>query len=249
MKKFLLRLLNSTAWFYAYIGLLYALYFIYFIVVPSYRKQDELSNSTYLIFNIIFLYFFSQGYINLILTRFSLISWSNEEILTEKYCYKCLHYIQERSHHCHLCQSCIPIHDHHCFFIGKCIGKHNQRHFLLMLFYLFCAHLIGYAFTCKYLWNEIGGFHIVTIFKVFFFNIGYLIGFVKTKWEAFICLHHYLAYFDIVFIGTLFYQVMKRSLNGQTYYEEKNMIYRKKQSFSQIFGSNKWILIFPFIRS
>jgi hypothetical protein len=117
-----------------------------------------------------------------------------------------------------------------------------------MLFHLLCAHLIGYLFVWNYLWNEVGGLHWITIPKILFFNIGYLIGFVETKWQAFICLHHYLAYFDFVFISKLFYQVMKRTLNGQTQYEEKKMIERKKQTFSQIFGSNKSILIFPFIR-
>ncbi|CAF2917464.1 unnamed protein product [Rotaria sp. Silwood2] len=184
---------------------------------------------------------------NLILTTFSSISLCNEEKI-DRYCHKCLNYTLERSHHCNLCQHCIPIQDHHCFFVGTCIGKHNQRYFLLMLFYLLCAHLIGYIFVCSYLWNEIGGFHFLNIFKILLFNIGYLIGFVKTKWQAFICLHHYLVYFDIIFISKLFYQIMKRSLNGQTYYEEKKMIFRNKQTFSQIFGSNKWILIFPLIR-
>ncbi|CAF3727722.1 unnamed protein product [Rotaria sordida] len=188
-----------------------------------------------------------KTYLNLILTTFSSISLCNEEKI-DRYCRKCLNYSRERSHHCNLCQLCIPIQDHHCFFVGTCIGKHNQRYFLLMLFHLLCAHFIGYIFVFNYLWNEIDGFHILNIFKILFFNIGYLIGFIKTKWQAFICFHHYLVYFDIIFISKLFYQIMKRSLNGQTYYEEKKMIFKNKQTFSQIFGSNKWILIFPLIR-
>ncbi len=247
MKNFLLRSLNRITWCYAYIGLLYALYFIYFIVVPSYRKQNQLSKFSYLFFNIVFLYFFSQAYFNLIRTTFSSIPLCNED-KTDRYCHFCLNYTQQRSHHCNVCQHCIPIQDHHCFFVGTCIGNHNQRYFLLMLFHLVCAHLIGYTFVCNYLWNEVGGFHFVTIWKIFFFNIGYVIGFVETKWEAFIALHHYLVYFDIVFISKLFYQMMKRSLNGQTQYEEKKMIFRKKQTFSQIFGSNKWNLFCPLIR-
>ncbi|CAF3162963.1 unnamed protein product [Rotaria socialis] len=247
MKIFLLRSLNYIAWSYAYIGLLYALYFIYFIVVPNYREQNQLSNTVYLIFNIVFLYFFSQGYLNMILTTFGSMSNSNEK-KTDRYCDTCLDYTRERSHHCYLCRTCIPTQDHHCFFVGTCIGKHNQLNFLLMLFHLICAHLIGYGFVCNYLWNELGGFHFVTFLKIFLFNIGYVVGFVKTKWEAFICLHHYLVYFDIGFISSLFYHMMKRSLNGQTYYEEKKKILRKKQNFSQIFGSNKLILIFPFVR-
>ncbi len=234
MNIFLLRSLNRIGSCYAYLGLIYALYFIYFIVVPTYREQNSLSNSRYFIFNIIFSYFFSQGYVNLILTRFTSISLDNQ--------------FRERSHYCKLCEYSIPIQDHHCFFVGTCIGQHNQRYFLLMLFHLLCAHLIGYLFVWNYLWNEVGGLHWITIPKILFFNIGYLIGFVETKWQAFICLHHYLAYFDFVFISKLFYQVMKRTLNGQTQYEEKKMIERKKQTFSQIFGSNKSILIFPFIR-
>jgi hypothetical protein len=248
MKIFLLRIFNRITWCYAYLGLIYALYFIYFIVVPSYRQQNRLSNTMYLFFNVIFLYFFLQGYINLILIRFSSISFCDKE-KTDRYCKFCLDYTRERSHHCYLCQTCIPIQDHHCFFVGTCIGKHNQKYFLLMLFHLLCAHFIGYIFVYDYLWNEIGGLKFLTIFKILFFNIGYVIGFVKTKWQAFICFHHYLVYFDIIFISKLFYQIMKRSLNGQTQYEEKKMIFRNKQSFSQIFGSNKWILIFPFIRS
>ena len=247
MKSFLLRSLNRIAWCYAYIGLLYALYFIYFIVIPAYRKQNQLSASTYLFFNIVFLYFFCQTYFNLIQITFSPISLCNEK-QTDRYCHFCLHYIRERSHHCNLCQHCIPIHDHHCFFVGTCIGKHNQRYFLLMLFHILCAHFIGYTFVCNYLWNEVGGFHFFTIWKILFFNIGYVVGFVETKWEAFICFHHYLVYFDIVFVSHLFYHMMKRSFNGQTQYEAKKMIFRKKQTFSQIFGSNKWNLIFPLIR-
>jgi palmitoyltransferase len=248
MKIFLLRSLNRIGWCYAYLGLIYALYFIYFIVVPVYREQNRLSNSRYLFFNIIFFYFFLQGYFNLIRTTFSSISLDNKENIV-RYCQFCLNDARERSHHCYLCQSCIPIQDHHCFFVGTCIGKHNQRYFLLMLFHLLCAHLIGYIFICEYFWNEIGGFKFVTILKILFFNIGYLIGFVETKWQAFICFHHYLAYFDMIFMSRLFYQIMKRSLNGQTQYEEKKMIFKNKQTFSQIFGSNKLNLIFPFIRS
>ncbi len=234
MKIFLLRCLNHIGSCYAYLGLIYALYFIYFIVVPTYH----LSYLRFIVFNITFLYFFSQGYLNLILTRFASFSLDKKS-----------NYYSERSHYCKLCQSYIPIRDHHCFFVGTCIGQHNLRYFLLMLFHLLCAHLIGYSFVCHYLWNEIGGFHLINIFKILFFNIGYLIGFVETKWQAFICLHHYLAYFDFVFISKLFYNVMTRALNGQTQYEEKRMIVGNKQTFSQIFGSNKWILIFPFIRS
>ena len=229
MKIFLLRCLNHIGSCYAYLGLIYALYFIYFIVAPTYH----LSYWKYFIFNITFLYFFSQGYLNLILTRVASFPLASSE----------------RSHYCKLCQSYIPIRDHHCFFVGTCIGQHNLRYFLLMLFHLLCAHVIGYSFVCDYLWNEVGGFHLTTVFKILFCNIGYWIGFVETKWEAFICVHHYLAYFDFVFISHLFYRVMRRTLNGQTQYEEKKMIVGNKQTFSQIFGSNKWILIFPFIRS
>jgi len=247
MKTFLLRSLHRIGWSYAYLGLIYALYFIYFIVVPSYYQENLLSNKKFLIFNIIFLYFFFQAYFNLIRTTFSSISLDTKDKITG-YCSFCLNYTRERSHHCNVCQSCIPIRDHHCFFVGTCIGQHNQRYFLLMLFHLLCAHFIGYIFVYNYLWNEIGGFKLITILKILFFNIGYLIGFVETKWKAFICFHHYLVYFDILFMSKLFYQIMKRSLNGQTEYEEKKMIFRNKQTFSQIFGSNKSNLIFPFIR-
>lgn len=241
MKQFLLRSLNRISWCYAYLGLIYALYFIYFIVVPTY----ELSNSRYLSFNIIFLYFFCQAYFNLIRTTFSSISLDTKPI---QYCQLCLNYSPERSHHCSLCNKCIPIHDHHCFFVGTCIGKHNLKYFLLFLFHLIIAHFIGYTFVSNYLWNEVGGFKLMSIFRILFFNIGYVIGFVETKWQAFIGFHHYLVYFDIIFMSKLFYQVMKRSLNGQTQYEEKKMISRNKQTFSQIFGTNIWNLIFPFIR-
>lgn len=247
MNYILLRSLNYIGWCYAYLGLLYALYFVYFIVVPAYREQNLLTNSTYVLFNIIFLFVFSQGYANLIRTTYTPIPCGNEE-KSHRYCPKCLKYTRERSHHCKICQTCIPVQDHHCYFVATCIGEHNQRYFILMLFYLLCAHFIGYLFVSDYLWSQLGGFQFLTIFKVIFFNIGYLIGFVETKWQAFICVHHYLVYFDIVFIGRLFYQIMKRSLNGQTEYEEKKMISRKKQSFSQIFGTNKWIFIFPFSR-
>ncbi|CAF1011429.1 unnamed protein product [Adineta steineri] len=151
-------------------------------------------------------------------TRFSSSSsFHNERKTTNKYCHVCLNYVEERSHHCYICQQCIPIQDHHCFFLGTCIGRHNQKYFLLMLFHLLCAHFIGYAFVCNFLWNEMGGYHFVTIFKILFFNIGYVLGFVETKWQAFIGVHHYLVYFDIVFISRLFYQMINRSLNGQTH--------------------------------
>lgn len=250
MKINLLRSLNRLSWSYAYLGLIYALYFIYFIVVPSYQQDDDdhrrrLSSSTYTIFNVIFLYFFSQGYFNLIRTTFTRVeSYSNKD----KFCQICCKYTCERSYHCYVCQQCIPIRDHHCFFVGTCIGQHNQKYFLLMLFHLLIAHLIGYAFVAEYLWQEIGGFHFVTIPKILFFNIGYVLGFVETKWQAWICVHHYLVYFDVIFIGRLFYQILRRSLNGQTQYEEKKMIRREKQNFKQIFGENLWNLIVPFSR-
>ena len=248
MTRFFLRFLNQIGWCYAYVGLIYALYFIYFIVVPFYQENYRLSDRNYQMFNIIFLYFFVQSYINLLLIRLTPIAYCDNEQI-DRYCKICFKYSQARSYHCRLCQTCIPIQDHHCFFVGICIGKHNEKYFLLMLFHLLCAHIIGYIFVYDYLWNEIGGLKFVSILKILFFNIGYVIGFVETKWEAFICLHHYLAYFDIIFISKLFYQMIRRSFNGQTEYEEKKMIVRNKRNFTQIFGSNKWILIFPFIRS
>lgn len=242
----LLRSLNRIGWIYAYVGLLYALYFIYFIVVPVYREQDRLSSGRYFFFNVIFLYFFLQGYFNLIRTSFSSISWTNQIQSLNDHCRYCCHAIYGRSHHCHLCRRCIPLRDHHCFFVGTCIGQHNQLAFLLMLFHLFIAHLIGYSFVCEYLWNELGGFHWSTIPKIFYFNVGYLLGFVESKWQAFICVHHYLVYFDIVFLGNLFVQIMRRTLNGQTAYEEKRMIPGKRMSLMQMISLNKWNFIFPF---
>lgn len=232
MKHFLLRSLNQTTWCYAYIGLLYALYFVYFVVVPAYRERHQLSDFNYVCFNIVFLYFFGQGYLNLIRTTFT----PTEKASTV-----------DRSHHCRLCARSIPVHDHHCFFVGVCIGQHNQRYFLLMLFHLLCAHFVGYAFVCDYLWREVGGYHLITVPKILFFNIGYVVGFVETKWQAFIAFHHYLVYFDVVFIGKLFYQVLRRALNGQTEYEEKKGIVRPRHTLAQIFGSNPWSLIFPIL--
>jgi len=166
-KRTLLHYLNRISWFYAYVGLLYALYFIYFIVIPAYNKQYYQSN---IVFHIVFLYFFFQGYFNLILTTFSSSSsssLSNEEI--DRYCCQCLKYARERSYHCRLCQYCVPRQDHHCFFVGTCIGEHNQRYFILMLAHLLCAHILGYWFVCEYLWSEVGGFSILTIIKIIFF--------------------------------------------------------------------------------
>lgn len=247
MKTILLRSLNWIGWIYAYIGLLYALYFIYCIVVPAYREENRLSSGGFLCFNVIFLYFFLQGYCNLILTTFISIPSMNV-VHSNDYCRYCSKKTLPRSHHCHLCRCCIPIHDHHCFFVGRCIGQHNQIPFLLMLFHLFIAHLIGYYFVCDYLWNELGGFHWLTLLKIFYFNIGYLLGFVESKWQAFICVHHYLVYFDIVFLGNLFNQMFRRVLNGQTAYEEKRMIAGNEQKFCQIISPNKWNFLCPFIR-
>lgn len=220
MKHFLLRSLNRIGWSYAYLGLLYALYFVYFIVVPVYRENDEISSRKFFVFNLIFLYFFVQGYWYLILTSFTPIRSKQSS---------------KRDFFCLICQKTIPIRDHHCFFVGRCIGEHNQRYFLLMLFHLFVAHLIGYAFVFKYLSIEIGGFSFRNFFKIPFFNVCYLIDFCSTKWEAFIAFHHYLVYFDLAFIGHLFVKILRRTRNGQTQYEEKKQIHRPKQNFRQIF--------------
>ena len=226
MTHVLLRSLNRIAWAYAYLGLPYALVFIYGVVVPAYREHAQLTNGSFVFFNLVFLYFFLHGYYNLIRTTFASVS-------------ACSTNAPSRSHHCYLCQACILTHDHHCFFVGTCIGEHNQRYFLLMLFHLLCAHAVGYAFVASYLWKEIGGFGLTSIGRILFFNLGYLLGFVETQWQAFICCHHYLVYFDVAFIGRLFYQILRRSLNGQTQYEEKKNIPGQPQSFSQIFGWNK----------
>lgn len=221
MKRFLLRSLNQIGWSYAYLGLLYAVYFIYWIAVPAYRQDDELSSGRYILFNVIFFYFFGQGYWYLILTSFTPVRSKTNS--------------SDRSFFCYLCQRTIPIQDHHCFFVGRCIGEHNQRYFLLMLFHLFLAHLIGYSFVCDFLWREIGGFSLRSVFFIPFFNVAYLIGFCQSKWQAWIAFHHYLVYFDFVFIGKLLFQLIRRSRNGQTQYEEKKAIRREKQNFQQIF--------------
>ena len=44
MKHVLLRSLNRIAWVYAYLGLPYALVFIYGVVVPAYREHAQLTN-------------------------------------------------------------------------------------------------------------------------------------------------------------------------------------------------------------
>ena len=234
MKHLLLRSLNRVTWIYPYLGLPYALFFMYAIVVPAYRERDQLSSPTgYRLFNVLFFYFFLQAYWNLLLVRFSPISSGKDEK-------------GDRSYRCSLCQRCIPIQDHHCFFVGCCIGEHNKRYFLLMLFHLFAAHVVGYAFVCDYLWREIGGVTARSLLSIPLFNIGYFLGLVQTKWQAFICFHHYLVYFNWAFIGHLFVQVLKRSLNGQTAYEVKKGIVREKQSLLQIFHcSNKYRLLWP----
>ena len=246
MKKvYLLRSLNCLSWSYAYLGLIYALYFIYFIVVPSYKNDNRLSLPMYIVFNLSFLYFFSQGYFNLIRTTFTRVKLNSNK---DKFCQICCKYLCERSYHCYVCQQCILQRDHHCFFVSTCIGKHNQKYFILMLGHLIISHLIGYAFVAEFLWQEVGGLRLISIPKVLFFNIGYILGFVETKWQAWICLHHYLVYFDVAFISRLFYQIMRRSLNGQTQYEERKMIRKNKQNFKQIFGDNLWKLFIPFSR-
>jgi palmitoyltransferase len=247
MKEFLLRSLNRITWIYAYLGLIYALYFIYYIVVPVYRENNQLSSINYLVFNVIFFYFFVQAYWNLILSTFISIDLRTDRKTSDRYCNQCCVYTCQRSHHCQICQTCILIHDHHCFFIGRCIGQHNQRYFLLMLFHLLSAHIIGYVFVCHYLWQEIGGVSYRSLLSIPLFNIAYFIGLIDTKWQAFICFHHYLVYFNMIFIGHLFYQINQRLWNGQTQYEAKKGLVRSvKPSFSQIFHcSNKFRLILP----
>ena len=251
MKHFLLRSLNRTAWIYPYLGLLYALYFIYFIAVPAYSSRGQLVRLNYQIFNVIFFFFFAQGYLYLICTRLSRIVISKLKTSSnDRYCNRCNSIMNERTFHCYLCQRCVPVRDHHCFFVGTCIGEHNLRYFILMLFHLFCAHCVGYSFVFHFMWQEIGGFSLKNFFRILFFNVGFLFGFIESKWEAWICFHHYLVFFDFVFIGKLFYELMKRSINGQTQYEEKNSIIREKRTVEQIFGcSNRLRLLFPIIPS
>ena len=250
MKHFLLRSLNRVTWIYPYLGLPYALFFMYAIVVPAYRERDQLTSPTcYLLFNVIFFYFFLQAYWNLLLTRLAPIHGPKDE-KCDRHCQICSINIPARSYHCYLCERCIPSQDHHCFFVGCCVGQHNLRYFLLMLFHLFAAHVVGYAFVCDYLWTEIGGVTARSIMSIPFFNIGYFIGLIETKWQVFICFHHYLVYFNWMFMGHLFVHVLKRSLKGQTAYEEKKGIVREKQSLAQIFHcSNKWRLLWPLFPS
>lgn len=244
MKQILLRSVNRIGCVYTYLGLLYAVYFIYFIVHPAYSKGENVRYSS---FNLMFFYFFLQGYWYLILTRFVRPKFSGNG---EKFCEKCKRSFDQRSFHCSICRICVPIRDHHCFFVGVCIGQHNQHYFILMLFHLLCAHFVGYAFVSSYLWDQVGGFSFSSFLRILFFQFLYPIGFIESKWQAWICFHHYLAYFDILFIGDLFRRIVRRSINGQTQYEEKKCIGREKQNFYQIFRcSTKLRLIFPLIPS
>ncbi|CAF0866823.1 unnamed protein product [Didymodactylos carnosus] len=251
------KCLNHFITFYAYFGLLFALFWIYCIVIPEYFEKYSLSQTFYILFNIFFLYFYIQGYTNLILTTISrYFLRTNKHSLTASdfFCPKCNSYSNNRSHHCTLCNYCVPLRDHHCFFVGVCVGSHNKRYFMLMLFHLWWAHIIGYSFIWSYMWKEIGGFCLETILKILFFNIAYLIGYINSMWIVLICLLHYLVFIDLILLSGIQYQMVKRLIRGQTQYEEKKNIidptYKKGEEFYRIFGGKRffWIFLNPLYR-
>ena len=59
-----------------------------------------------------------------------------------RYCYICMMFKPDRTHHCQICNKCILKIDHHCSLIGCCIGYFNYKFYLNLLLYIILSSFL-----------------------------------------------------------------------------------------------------------
>lgn len=96
-----------------------------------------------------------RGYQNGSLPQTGEFNTAEEEILSWKYCQKCMLDVPPRSHHCPDCRKCILKRDHHCYFVGVCIGYFNQRYFVIFSFYMGFASFVSLAHMWYYMYYNV----------------------------------------------------------------------------------------------
>ncbi|GLH01424.1 Palmitoyltransferase [Gryllus bimaculatus] len=73
--------------------------------------------------------------------------YGNRNKATETVCSVCRKRVPPRTYHCSICQTCILCKEHHCLWLDCCVGEKNQWHFVLALFFSFCALFDGAYLT------------------------------------------------------------------------------------------------------
>lgn len=96
----------------------------------------------------------------------------------KRYCLICHLFKPERCHHCSTCGSCMLGMDHHCPWLATCIGYYNRKYFILTIIYSMTTLVITIGFNVPVL---------VKIFKLFFENFVFLLGFLSVRSKTKLC--------------------------------------------------------------
>eukprot|EP01125_Pyxidicula_operculata_P019287 TRINITY_DN6982_c0_g1_i1.p1 TRINITY_DN6982_c0_g1~~TRINITY_DN6982_c0_g1_i1.p1 ORF type:complete len:311 (+),score=10.45 TRINITY_DN6982_c0_g1_i1:30-962(+) len=128
-------------------------FYVYAQVGSKYSIAFHLTFFMYLVYNTIYHFVASNlvgpGFVHTV----PHIKAEQEQKKEGYYCEDCKIHPPPNSYHCKVCGGCSLNFDHHCPFVARCIGLKNQKHFFLMLFFLFVDGLYALRMTVYPFWR------------------------------------------------------------------------------------------------